>query len=321
MRHCQKNVRWRSTSVVCGVNLFCPGKESSGASARRLYAYQNGDSPKSPNSTTFPWFWHTGSVTFAESQPQRCRRFQTASWRWRICESHASPEFLRRLDSPHQLLKPPAQPIERTPPRTGAELVRLILPESPSRPLFLKHYKPAPLWTSLKNLFRQSRARRAFENALCLQSLRLRTAPPVAFGEHRRWLWLHEAFFICEEVPQAVTFHDYYATVTDLTQRRLLLRTLARQMAALHNAGFSHGDPNARNFMVSISDCHTLVLIDLDALRRQRFFTLRAAARDLRNMLRRSTLPVSGNLRFAVEYARARSPHLSARKVVQAIGS
>lgn len=275
---------------------------------------------KSPNSTTFPRLWHTGSVTSAESRPQLCRRFQTASWRWRICESHASEGFLRRLESPHQMLKPPAQPVERTPPRTGAELVRSTLPEFPLRPLFIKHYKPAPLWTSLKGLFRRSRARRAFENGLGLQRLGFHTALPVAFGERRLWLWLREAFFICEEVPQAVTLKHYFGTVSDSRQRRLLLRTLARQMAALHNAGFSHGDPNPQNFMVSNSDCRTLVLIDLDALRWQRFFTFQAAVSNLRILLRRSSLPGSAHLRFAVEYARARSPRLSARKVVQAIG-
>lgn len=219
------------------------------------------------------------------------------------------------------MLKPPAQPVERVPPRTGAELVRLTVPESPSRPLFVKHYQPTPFWVSVKNMFRPSRARRAFENGLCLQRLGFRTAQPVAFGEHRRCFWLREAFFICEEVAQAVTFHHCFGTVSDPGQRRLLLRTLARQMAALHNANFSHGDPNGKNFMVSNSDFHNLVLIDLDALRPQRNLTLRAAVRDLRNLFRRSTLPERANLRFAIEYARARSPRLSARKVVEAVGS
>jgi hypothetical protein len=259
-------------------------------------------------------------VTANESTTSPSRPVQTGPWRWRIAPGCAHPDFLSRLSSPQQLLQPPAEPIERIPPRSATELVRRTLPEWPAQPLFVKHYKPGTFWNTCKDVFRRSRARRAFENALRLQRLGLRTAPPVAFGEHRCWLWLREAFLICEEVPQADTLYHFYQGCSDPRQRLTALRSLARQMAALHNARLTHADPHALNFLVSRSDCQNLVLIDLDALRRQRWFTFRNAIRDLRKMLQRSPLPPRLHLRFAVDYARARSPRLSARRLVLALG-
>jgi hypothetical protein len=241
-------------------------------------------------------------------------------WRWRIAVGFAHPDFLLRLSSPQQLLQPPAEPIERVPPRTATKLVRRTLPEYPAQPLFIKHYKSSKIWNRCKDVFRRSRARRAFENAFRLQKLGISTAPPVACGERRYWLWLNEAFLICEEVPHAETLHRFYQDCSDPRLRLAALRTLARQMAELHNAGFSHADPHALNFLVSRADCRNLVLIDLDALRQPCWFTFHSAVRDLRNMLRRSPLSARAHLRFAVEYARARAPRLSARKIVQSLG-
>lgn len=240
-------------------------------------------------------------------------------WRWWVNKSFNAPQFLERLAAPQNLLLPPAQPVERIPPRTATELVRLILPES-AQPLFIKHYKPGKFWDTCKDCFRRSRARLAFENALLLQQLNIRTATPVAFGERRRWLWLQEAYLICEEVPQAITLNHLYLDWPAPWHSLTTVRSLARLMAALHNARLSHSDPHARNFLVSNSDCQNLVLIDLDKLHLQKWFGFRTAVRDLRKMVLRSPLPARMHLRFAVEYARARSPRLSARKLVSALG-
>lgn len=153
-------------------------------------------------------------------------RVQARPWRWWLAAGFDHPDFVSRLAAPHRLLQPPAEPVERIPPRTATELVRLALPELPAQPLFIKHYMPADFWNTCKDMFRRSRARRAFENALTLQSIGLRTAPPVACGEQRRWLRLREAFLICVEVPQAVTLHDFYRAVTDPRRRLIALVSL-----------------------------------------------------------------------------------------------
>jgi hypothetical protein len=273
-----------------------------------------------PNSTTFTNSCHTNSMTSAVTRPPAISAIQYGAWNWRVGTDFAPPALLPRLAAPHQLLQPPAESITRQPPRTATELVRLSLPELPAQPLFIKHYKPGTFWNNCKDIFRRSRARRAFENALTLQTLGLRTASPLAIGENRRWLWLREAFLICAEVPQADTLLHFYQVCANPRQRLTALCSLARQIAALHNAGFSHADPHALNFLVSAGNCRDIVLIDLDALRRQRCFLFRAAVRDLRKMLQRSPLSARANLRFAAEYARARSPRVSARKIVQALG-
>ena len=271
-------------------------------------------------STTLDAFCHTDGVTITVSTPSAIESWPIGPWRWAINKTFHDPKFLERLSTPQNLLLPPAEPVERIPPRTTTELVRLVLAEWPARPLFIKHYRPAKLWNTCKDCFRRSRARLAFENALLLQRLNIHTATPVAFGERRQCFFLQEAYLICEEVPRAITLKHFYLGCSDPWQCVTAVRSLARLMAALHNARLSHSDPHDQNFLVSDGHCENLVLIDLDALRPQRWFGFRTAVRDLKKMLQRSPLPARLHLRFAVEYARARSTRLSARKLVWALG-
>jgi len=253
-------------------------------------------------------------------QAAPCREVRLGSWRWRVSEPYARPEFLERLHSPRGLLAPPAVPVERDPPRVGSELVRLTLPDGPGRPLFIKHYRAGRFWNMVKDCFRPSRAELAFTQGLALQRLGLGTATPVAFGERRCARWLCEAILICEEVPRAVTLYEFFPRCADPQLRCRALRALARLMASLHNAGYSHTDPHALNFLIRDGDVGRLVLIDLDAVRPRGLWAGLAARRDLRKMRQRSPLGRWAHLRFAAEYARARSPRLSARELARAVG-
>lgn len=247
------------------------------------------------------------------------QQLRTSSWLWLINAKFMDARFLKRLESPQDLLSPPAQPIERTPPRTATSLVRLILPEWPDAPLFVKYYKPRKFWASCKDFFRHSPARRAFENAFLVQQLNLGTAVPIAIGENRRSRLRRDAFLICAEVPNASTLRDYYVACPDRQLRLTLVRSLARTMATLHTARFWHFDPHPLNFLVSGSDCRNLMLIDLDALRRPVWFTFRTALKDLRKMFLRSPLTAREKLWFVVEYCRSRTPCMSARDLVRAL--
>lgn len=248
------------------------------------------------------------------------QQLRTSSWLWLINAKFMDARFLKRLESPQDLLSPPAQPIERTPPRTATSLVRLILPEWPESPLFVKYYKPRKLWASCKDFFRHSPARRAFENAFLVQQLNLGTAVPIAIGENSRSLLRRDAFLICAEVPNASTLRDYYVACPDRQLRLTLVRSLARVMARLHTARFSHFDPHPLNFLVSGSDCRNLVMIDLDALRRPVWFTPRTAIKDLKKMFLRSPLTAREELWFAADYCHSRTPRMSAHDLVHALG-
>lgn len=249
------------------------------------------------------------------------RRLRTGAWSWLINSRFADSRFLERLERPRELMLPPAQLIERTPPRPSSRFARLVLPEWPDLPLFIKFHKPRGFWASCKDCFRHAPARRAFANALRLQELGIATATPVAVGERFRLFWWREAFQISSEVPEAVTLNRAYSACVDRQRRLLLVRSLARTMARLHDARFSHFDPHSLNFLVSRSDFRTPVLVDLDALRYfGPWFTSRTALKDLRRMLQRSPLSAHEHLWFIATYCRVRAEKPSARELVRRLG-
>ncbi|HVR36369.1 MAG TPA: lipopolysaccharide kinase InaA family protein [Methylomirabilota bacterium] len=245
------------------------------------------------------------------------QEMRMGAWVWQVSQEFLDPRLLCRLESPAQLLRPPARVIERIPPRKFSELARLVLPEWPDVPLFVKHLGPISFKEALKSVLRPTRARRAFENALLLSRLKIRTAIPVATGERRQWLWLREAFLIFAEVPESTTLYHFYVNASDSGPRMLAVRSLARLMARLHDAGLSHSDAHPLNFLIAHSDCRKLVMIDLEAVRRVPAFRFRTAVKDLRKLLRRSPVSVREKIWFCTEYCRSRTPPLSARELAR----
>jgi hypothetical protein len=196
-------------------------------------------------------------------------------------------------------------------------LVRTRLPEHPATPLVIKRYRSKSFWDSVKDLFRPSRARRAFERAFLLQHHNIPTATPVAAGEKRCCRWLRESYLISAEIPNVRTLWDAKMATKDPRQMRLLVRQLAATMARLHDAGFSHSDPNLANFLVCGDDSRSLqlVVIDLDNVRPHQRVSLRRAAKDLRRLLRVRISPKE-RLWFVAQYCQARRKRLCAREVI-----
>jgi tRNA A-37 threonylcarbamoyl transferase component Bud32 len=243
------------------------------------------------------------------------------SWTWQVNTAFVQDGLLQRLRTPEELMRPPAEVIERVPPRVRTQLVRVALPQLPGTPLVIKRYFATEWRQACKDWFRRSRARRAFETAFALRNLELPTAVPIAAGERRSGRWLREAYLVSAEVPAATTAYQFYVERADRRQRLVLVRSLARTMAALHDAGFTHFDPHPLNFLVSGGDCRRLVMIDLDAVRRCVWFTERTAVKDLRRMTQRSPLGSREQLWFLAQYARARASRPPARALLAALRS
>jgi serine/threonine protein kinase len=154
-----------------------------------------------------------------------------------------------------------------------------------------------------------------------LQQHDIPTAIPVAAGEKRRWRWLCESYLISAEIPNVRTLWDAKIIAQDARQTRLFVKQLAATMARLHDAGFSHSDPNLANFLVCGhgSGPVQLVVIDLDNVRPCRRVSLRRAVKDLRRLLRVRISPRE-RLWFVVQYCRARRQPLRARQVISLLG-
>jgi len=146
--------------------------------------------------------------------------------------------------------------------------------------LVLKRYnfrvrKPENLF---KDLFRQSKARRAFLKSYHLELVGIPSARPIATADVRRSRVLLRSYFLMEEIPGA----------TDLGKWRggglFAAHAVAELLAGLHNEGFTHRDLKETNIVVDHNG--RAVLLDLDGLEYIKAVPNRRAAADLERLAR-----------------------------------
>lgn len=167
------------------------------------------------------------------------------------------------------------------------------------REIFLKRYNFKGFLDTVKNLFRKSRARRAFEGALMLERCGIPT-PPVIFACERRIMGVLAESYIATERVEAldlvrhVELHSY--------DTRLIMR-VAGFVRRLHEMGFVPVDLKGENLLVGKD---AIYLIDLDRLKRRRLSGVRIIAKNL-SYLNASfvrEIPLAERLFFLDEYAK-----------------
>lgn len=183
------------------------------------------------------------------------------------------------------LLTPAAAGVLEAPDRFLAGAARLLKEGGSTtvgagHGLVLKRFNFRKPLNLLKDLVRPSRALRGFRQAYHLELAGLPTARVIAAAERRVLGLLLRSYLLMEEIPGAVML------------RRLLregqrpgpdlLRAAALLIARLHDEGFTHGDLNERNLLLTPSG--GLFLIDLDALHYAGTVADPDAARDLRRL-------------------------------------
>jgi len=138
-------------------------------------------------------------------------------------------------------------------------------------------------WGNLfKDLFRQSRARRAFRQAFHLELLGIPTARVVAAAERRSWRVLCGSYLVTVEIPGAIDLESYLNT--GVLPGHELIQRMATLIARLHKEGFSHRDLKGANILL---DAHGQpYLVDLDGLRDLRQVSDARAAADLERLAR-----------------------------------
>src|SRR5436190_20269524 len=137
----------------------------------------------------------------------RCRQGDFA---WLINREFFSTELLGELSDPARLMLPPAEPISRWDelPRT-TELVRARTKAIPRSGVVVKRYGSKHIAQSFKDIFRGSRAQRAFRSAFALRQNGIAVATPIAIGERRCCRWLRQSFLITEEIPNSKTVWEH----------------------------------------------------------------------------------------------------------------
>jgi GT2 family glycosyltransferase/tRNA A-37 threonylcarbamoyl transferase component Bud32 len=174
--------------------------------------------------------------------------------------------------------------------------------------IFLKRYNYKGLKDTVKNLFRKSRARRAFEGALMLDAGGIAT-PPVLFACEKRVCGVLLASYVA---TLKVDARDLVAHVAENGWDAALVAETARFVRRLHEMGFIPVDLKGENLLKSRD---AILLIDLDRLRRPGTPGLSPAARNL-SYLNASfcrTVPHHDRLFFLDEYMKG-NPRLEGRR-------
>ncbi|MEI6084333.1 MAG: lipopolysaccharide kinase InaA family protein [Verrucomicrobiota bacterium] len=137
----------------------------------------------------------------------------------------------------------------------------------------LKRFNQKNRWNYLKDIFRPSRAFRAYRNAYHLELLGIATPRPIAAAEYRVMRVLLHSYLVTEEITGAV----------DLRQAEKLdvetARRAGKLIGQLHAAGFAHGDLKDANIVWDKSG--TVYILDLDSLTYVREVLEMQAADDL----------------------------------------
>lgn len=132
--------------------------------------------------------------------------------------------------------------------------------------------QPKP-YNLIIDLFRRSRARRAFAHALRFEKLGIPTARPIATADRRKLGLPSASYFVTEEIPSPVHLGKWNGNKTDTIAR------VAKLVADLHNAGFRHGDLKETNILFDSSGRPHL--IDMDSVRHYPRLLDSGAAKDL----------------------------------------
>ncbi|MEO6035431.1 MAG: lipopolysaccharide kinase InaA family protein [Verrucomicrobiota bacterium] len=153
------------------------------------------------------------------------------------------------------------------------------------------------------DLFRSSRARRAFRLARHLELLQIATPRPIAMAERRRCGLVVRSYFAMEEVLQPTAFSNLTGN------RRVFIERLAELIAKLHDEGFAHRDLREANILFRLDGEPSL--IDLDGLRYVKKTSARRAASDIARLMQGikgelKKVPASQRVCFLKKYCQIR---------------
>jgi tRNA A-37 threonylcarbamoyl transferase component Bud32 len=186
--------------------------------------------------------------------------YQAGRLRWLIRRSLVSERDDDLLKDPDRFLASPARLLRHS------ELITLgvISPRTPgAAPWLLRRLNYGRLRHRLRDVFRPTRAERAFRHGLGMEQAGIHTPRVLGAAVERRWRWPLRAYLLTEFMAEAATFEEVLSQKRGVS-RELTLR-LADLMARLHAHGFVHRDLNARNILVDPGGQPWL--IDLDGVR------------------------------------------------------
>lgn len=133
------------------------------------------------------------------------------------------------------------------------------------RRYFVKRYRP-PLERNVFTFAARSRAEREFDNSRLALALGLNVVPAIAFGERRQWSIVVDQMIAFEDISPVKSVTQLLERSKDRVEvRREVLPSLARDVARMHDAGYSHLALSPRNYLRVGVDPARFTVIDHNA--------------------------------------------------------
>jgi tRNA A-37 threonylcarbamoyl transferase component Bud32 len=173
---------------------------------------------------------------------------QLGGMRWQVRIPLIDARASRILADPDGFLDREARPLKRGRSATVGAADGLVL----------KRYNFKKPLNLVKDLFRPSRAYRAFRQAYHLELVGIPTACPVAAATRRRFGLAVGSYFLMQEIPGAISLQDH------ALDPAVVVSQAAELLARLHSEGFYHRDLKATNLVYDQEG--RLYLIDLEGL-------------------------------------------------------
>jgi tRNA A-37 threonylcarbamoyl transferase component Bud32 len=162
--------------------------------------------------------------------------------------------------------------------------------ELPQGMIYIKHYLVPNRRAILRQWFRRGKGRNEGKRSQELAATGVPTITTVALGEQRKRQFLFENYLVTLAIPEATALDEFVMSrLPDWPEplrsrvRQKLAEELGIMTARLHEAGFLHEDFHPGNILVRFPspDTPELVILDLDALRRKKRVSWKAARRNL----------------------------------------
>lgn len=121
------------------------------------------------------------------------------------------------------------------------------------------------------NFFRDSKAKRSYENSKTLISLGINTPNPIAYAEYANILFFKESYYISEFFDYDFEIREVFSNL-DFQKKEIILEKFTEYSYMMHNKGVYHIDYSPGNILVKKNEeSYEFSIIDVNRMQFKEF--------------------------------------------------